>query len=280
MSGLSGKRKQHVMNAALLAVLMGAVSPALAEPIGLVLDASSMRFIYTQGSGGPGSIGRIDISQDTLSSIVVQELTLGADEAIGGGNDTVIDMARITQGGFGATFTADVFQLGSNSYSIVGTYTIQDANGTVVVEGDFNSDVSSLNNGSLFIGGNLTNADGILRPTGTSSWGFAGVAASTPNTINGVFGGADGIDGTVTLDRWREFSTLASLFDFQFVGDFPDLDAFFNSAIQASNIASLKIQAVVVPVPGATGLAALGMGLVAVIRRRLRSSHGTVPTPA
>ena len=281
MSALS--RKSILVLTAVLAVVLGVAPMAWAEPVGLIFDASAMRCIYTKGSGGPGSIGRIDIGlQDGLSSLVVQELALGSDQQIGGGDDTVIDMARITEGSFnfGATFSADVFQLGVNSYAIVGTYTIQDFNGAVVVEGDFNSDLASLNNDSLFLGGSLSNADGILRPTGTSSWSFSGMSSATPNTINGVFGGADGIDGTVTLNSGRELSTLASLFDFQFVGSFPDLDAFFASDVQASNVANLKVQVTVVPLPGATGLAAVGLGIVAAIRRRLRPSNKPIPTAA
>jgi hypothetical protein len=238
-----------------------------------------MRFIYTKGAGGPGSIGRIDIGQSSASTLIVQELAVGSDLQIGGGDDTVIDMARIVGGGFEATFSADVFQLGTNAYSIVGTYTVEDANGNVVVEGDFTSDLTNMDSGYLFLGGGFTNNDGVLRPGGTGGWSFDGVAASTPNTINGMFGGADGIDGTVTLDSGREFSTLASLFEFQFVGDFPDLDAFFNSAMQASNLADLKVQ-VVVPAPGAAGLAFFGFTLVAGIRRRFARATEAVPSPA
>ena len=273
------RAKQLVFWSAIIAAVLGPVSISLAEPTGLVIDASAMRFIYTKGTGGSGSFGHINIGQSGGSSLVVQELTLGSDGQFGGGNDTIIDMARVTQGGFNASFSADVFKLGSNSYSIVGTYTVEDANGNVVVEGDFNSDLTSLNNNYLYLGGSLTNADSILRPGGTNSWVFDGTASSTPNTINGLFGGADGIDGTVTLDRYREYATLANLFEFQFVGSFPDLDAFFNSAIQASNLADLRVQ-VVVPSPGATGLAIFGFAMVAAIRRRFGAPGEPVPAVA
>jgi len=244
-----------------------------AEPTGLVVDASSVQFVYTKSAGGPGSIGRIDITQNSLSSIIVQQLAVGSDGLIGGIDDTLVDIARIIDGGFGANFTADVFQLGTNSYSVVGLYTVEDASGNVVVEGDFNSDFVSINNGNLWLGGELSNADGVLRPGGSSSWVFEGDAPVTKDYINGLYGGADGTDGFITLSSGREFSTSAGLLEFQFIENLTDLDAFFSQAQQAGSLGDLKVQVTIVPAPGAVGLAMIGLGCVAVVRRRLARSE-------
>lgn len=256
----------------LLAIVLCTLVPAAAvwaEPTGLVIDASAVQFVYTKSAGGPGSIGRIDITQNSLSSLIVQQLAVGQDDLIGGVDDTLVDIARIIGGGFTANFTADVFQLGTNSYSVVGLYTVEDAGGGVVVEGDFNSDFVSINNGSLWLGGMLSNADGVLRPGGSSSWVFEGDAPVTKDYINGLYGGADGVDGFVTLSSGREFSTTAGLLEFQFIENLTDLDTFFNQAQQAGSLADLKVQVTIVPAPGAVGLAVIGLACVAVIRRRL-----------
>jgi hypothetical protein len=255
--------------AGMVGIAMCSLSAAIADP-GLTIDATAMRFIYTPGAGGPGSIGRIDITPNNASMLVVQELTLGTDNAFGGGDDTVVDLAKVGRPGFTAVFSADVYSLGTpNAYAVVGTYTVTDASHAVVVDGDFSSTSAAVAGNTLFMGGSFSNPDGILRPgSPLDSWNFTGDPARTPNIINGVFGGRDGIDGTVSLDRFRDASTMADLFEFQFVGGFPDLDAFFNSGIQASTQADVKVQ-VVVPVPSATLLGVLGLALVASLRRRL-----------
>ena len=224
--------------------------PAYAD-IGIMVDASTLRFIYTKGAGGPGSIGRISIVSTATSAVEVQQLELGTDRQFGGGDDTLIDLARERNGGFSAVFSADVFQLGTNDYSIVGSTVIRDVTGTTKVQGDFASEFVDVSNGTFSFGGALSNADGVLRPGSPNmGWTFVGNPALTPNTINGLLGGADGIDGTV-----------------QFIGNFPDLDAFFNSAVQASTTADIKV-ATVVPAPGAFALGAIGLCLVNRLRRR------------
>lgn len=244
----------------------------IADP-GLTIDASAMRFVYTPGAGGPGSIGRIDITPSSAAALVVQEVQLGSDNAFGGGDDTVVDLASAGADSFTATFSADVFSLGPpNSYAVVGTYAVTDSTAQTVVEGDFVSNFASIGGQSMFMGGTLTNADGILRPGSPSTgWVYTGSASQTMDFINGVFGGRDGIDGTVTLTQFRNATTLASLFNFQFVGAFPDLDAFFNSGIQACTVADVKVTVVAVPAPGAAFLGALGLMLVDRIRRRYLS---------
>lgn len=241
--------------------------PAYAD-IGIMVDASTLRFIYTKGAGGPGSIGRISIVSTATSAVEVQQLELGTDRQFGGGDDTLIDLARERNGGFSAVFSADVFQLGTNDYSIVGSTVIRDVTGTTKVQGDFASEFVDVSNGTFSFGGALSNADGVLRPGSPNmGWTFVGNPALTPNTINGLLGGADGIDGTVTQGWGRPVSTLANLFEFQFIGNFPDLDAFFNSAVQASTTADIKV-ATVVPAPGAFALGAIGLCLVNRLRRR------------
>ncbi|NLX12037.1 MAG: hypothetical protein GXY44_00075 [Phycisphaerales bacterium] len=268
-------RKPRFTQAFLIIVVLFALTrtaPVAHAEIGLNIDATALRFIYTPGAGGFGSIGRIDITRGSSSALTAQMLELGGD-GLGGGNDTLIDLAKVTSESFptfDAIFTADVFYLGQpNSYAIVGTYTVKDTTGTTVLEGDYTSDFVTLSSSTLYMGGNLANADGILRPgSPATGWAFVGDSDKTPDNINGVFGGQDGIDGTITMDRWRDVSTLANLFNFEFVGSFPDLDAFFNDAIQASVHADMKVS-VVVPAPSAVLLGWIGLALVGWIKRRL-----------
>ncbi len=267
---VQGKSNPYSFMAVILLTVITTAPTAYGE-IGLNLDASALRFIYTPGAGGFGSIGRIDITRNGTSTITVQQLDLAGD-GFGGGNDTIIDLAKVTPEStpsFDAIFTADVFYLGQpNTYAVVGSYTIKDTTGTTVVEGDFSSDYVTLLSNTLFMGGSLTNADGILRPgSPATGWTFVGDPAKTQDIINGVFGGQDGIDGTVTLDRFRDVSTLANLFNFEFVANFPDLDAFFNDAIQASVRADVKVS-VVVPAPGSAILGWIGLMLIGWIRKR------------
>lgn len=85
--------------------------------------------------------------------------------------------------------------------------------------------------------------------------------------INGQFGGDDGVDGTVTLADGRGSYRRGSLVDFQFVGKFSDLDAFFARARQGSTGADMKLT--VVPVPAAWLLVSLGLTGALALRRRL-----------
>lgn len=240
--------------------------------IGISLDGSALRFVYTPGAGGFGSIGRIDVTRNGSSIMTVQQLDLAGD-GFGGGNDTVIDLARVTSESsppFDLVFSADVFYLGqSNSYALIGTYIAKDTTGTTVVEGDFASSSVGLYGNTLFIEGALSNADGVLRPgSPATGWTFVGDASRTPEFTNGLYGGQDGIVGTVTLNNFRDVSTLANLFNFEFIANFPDLDAFFNDAIQASVRADMKVN-VVVPAPTAAFLGWIGLTMVGWIRKRL-----------
>jgi len=237
--------------------------------VGFFVDASTLEFSYVKGAGGQGSIGRITISDILSSNLTLQQLDLGADGEIGGNDDTLIDLAEIGDPSqFSVSFVGDVFKNGANDYTIIGTLGIGDINSPPeVILGDFTSASLQVGGGFFAFDGSLSNPNGLLQPDQSDSWLFTGLAGDTADIINGVFGGADNVDGTVTLANGRGSYRRGSLVDFQFVGKFADLDAFFDAARQGSTGADMKIT--VVPVPAAWLLASLGIAGAYAIRRRM-----------
>ncbi|MCG3130379.1 MAG: hypothetical protein FLDDKLPJ_01136 [Phycisphaerae bacterium] len=236
--------------------------------IGFFVDASTLQFTYTKGAGGPGSVGQITITNIVSSNLVLQKLDLGANGEIGGGDDTLVDLAEIGDSSqFSVSFVADVFKNGANDYSIVGSLGIGDVNSPPdVIVGNFLSNSLSLGGGFFSFEGGLSNSNGILQPDGSDTWVFTGLADDTPDFINGVFGGDDGVDGTVSLDSARGSYRSGNLLDFQFVGKSPNLDAFFNADRQGSNGADMKIT--IVPVPAGVALGMIGLSAAWALRRR------------
>ncbi|KAB2948630.1 MAG: hypothetical protein KJ057_03855 [Phycisphaerae bacterium] len=262
-----------MMRRGILALWAAAASLAFAGAaqagVGFFIDASTLQFTYTKGAGGPGSFGQIEIHDIVSSNLVVQHLNLGANGEVGGGDDTLLDLAEIGDSGqFSVSFVGDVFKHGANSYSIVGSVSIGDVNSPPdVIVGNFKSDSLTIGGGFFSFGGALGNPDGILQPSQGDSWVFTGLAADTNDIINGQFGGQDGVDGTVSIADGRGSYRSGNLLDFQFVGQFADLDAFFNANKQGSSGADMKLT--VVPVPGAVLLASLGLAGAWIARRRV-----------
>lgn len=251
----------------LTALVFMAFAPMAFAGIGFFFDASTLRFDYVKGAGGPGSVGKITVQDAISSAILVQHLELGNDGFLGTLDDVVLDIARISDNNFfKVLFTADVFKIGANSYSIQGSLGIGDMGSPpdVVVGGFTSTDIQI--NGSLFqFSGDLSNPAGLLQPGPGGQWIFEGDPAVTPDMINGKLFGEDGVDGTVTLPDGRDQFTNGNLVDFQLVGNFSDLDSFFNQN-QGSNGADMKIK--IVPVPAALLLGLIGLAGSAVIRRR------------
>ncbi|MCC7292715.1 MAG: hypothetical protein IT449_11710 [Phycisphaerales bacterium] len=260
-------RNKFVMAALVSAALLGSANRVQAG-IGFFIDASTLEFTYIKGAGGPGSYGQITVHDIVSSNLAVQHLNLGGDGQIGGGDDTLLDLAEIGDSGqFSVSFVGDVFKNGANDYSIVGSLSIGDVNSPPdVIVGNFGSDSLAIGGGFFSFGGDLSNPNGILQPSG-NSWVFTGLAGDTSDIINGQFGGLDGGDGTITLAEGRGGYRTGNVLDFQFVGKFADLDAFFDAARQGSSGADMKIT--VVPVPAAWLLGSLGLAAAGVIRRRM-----------
>lgn len=228
---------------------------ALANP-GISITASPMRFIYTKGAGGAGSVGRIDIASSAGANLMLQQIDFGTDGVLGGGNDSTVDLMTLGQGAFSASFTADVFKLSSGFYAAVGTYTIWDAGKKAVVEGDFTSQSIDMVNGSLSLSGALFNQNGILR---SGSDLYKGQSVTT--------GQGDG-SISAALAQLTGAPTLGNLLQLSLSGKLLTLDKLFGSSLQANTAASIQIASSappVVPAPQAAALAV--MGLVFVFRR-------------
>ena len=74
-------RKPRFTQAFLIIVVLFALTrtaPVAHAEIGLNIDATALRFIYTPGAGGFGSIGRIDITRGS-SSALTAPLCIGID---------------------------------------------------------------------------------------------------------------------------------------------------------------------------------------------------------
>lgn len=228
---------------------------ALANP-GISITASPMRFIYTKGAGGAGSIGRIDIASSAGANLMLQQIDFGADNVLGGGNDVTTDLVTLGQGQFSASFTADVFKLATGSYAAVGTYTIWDAGKKTVIEGDFTSQSINMLNGSLSLSGGLFNQNGVLR-SGSELY-------KAPNVTTG--NGDGGI--AAALAQLSGAPALGNLLQLNLSGKLLTLDKLFGSSLQANTAASIQIASSappVVPAPQAAALAV--MGLLFVLRR-------------
>jgi len=233
--------------------------------IGFIVEGTSLEFLYQKGGGGQGSFGQINVSTMISSSLLLQQFDLGQDSGFGGGDDTLIDLAKIGDSTmFDINFTGDVFKNGSNDFSVLGTLTIGDVNSPPnVVEGDFSSDFVSAHDGFFSLTGGIFNPDGLLQSEdGGQSWVFHGVGDDTPSNPN-----ADGVVGTVTLEKGRSSFQTGLFVAFQFVGDFGNgLDDFFNED-QSSKGAN--VQVVIVPAPPAMLLGLIGFAGAWMVRRRM-----------
>ncbi|MBI4580228.1 MAG: hypothetical protein HY718_11030 [Planctomycetes bacterium] len=221
--------------------------------LGLTIDADSLRFIYTRGAGGPGTIGRIDVSPTWATNLVVQQI-----DPIDG---SIVDLGSFGDAPFNASFTGEVFYLGSpNSYAVMGTYAITDLSRKVVLEGDFSSTSVRLNGDTLSIGGALFNQDGILQSGLTSGYASSGGAKGAGPSL-----------GT-SWDELLSSSLLDNALEVQMAEGYSGLDAFFGHNIRATTSGAIRTSIpanlAVVPAPGSVVLGLLGLSLVARFRRR------------
>lgn len=229
---------------------------ALANP-GISINASPMRFVYTRGAGGAGSVGRIDIASTANANLTLQQINFGSDNALGGGNDSSVDLGTLGEGQFKASFTGDVFKIG-DLYAVIGSYTIVDSSKKVVIEGDFTSQSVQLVDGSLSLTGGLFNQNGIFR-SGSSLYNY------TPAVTTG-----DGNGGLpAILAALSDAPSLGNLLELNLSGKLLTLDKLFGSSLQVNTAASIKLAPLssppIVPAPQAAALAV--MGLVFVFRR-------------
>jgi hypothetical protein len=218
------------------------------------IDASSLSFIYTPRAGGAGSIGRLDVRPSSKVTLSLQQISLGADNVLGGGDDTVTTLG--TLGDYRASFTADVFYLGAaNSYAVIGTYTITDSNRQVVLEGDFTSD-------SLSLGGKLLTIDGSLASLAAGGENFA-------NTLGASTRGATTASkANVAMASLASSPSLFNLFQFQVAGSNADLDSLFSGKTGGTGSSFTVARSIpIVPVPGAALLGAIGLMVVSRFRK-------------
>lgn len=271
-----GKMMIHSKVLATVAVLglVCLAAPARAD-IGMSIDTAMMEFDYFQVQGGQGVVGMFEVRLTNNSTINAQKLDLGGDNDFGGGDDTVLDIAKINgyaDPDFTRVLSGQVIKLGANDYILQGVYELYDYDADLALQGDFVSSFVALSGSALYMGGSVTNPDGVLRPgSPNTSWEFNGNPVNTPDMINGGFGGHDGIDGRITVPDGRSSYSLANLLEFQFVGEHRDLDALFGLESFSSTIANanLSIKPVPIPEPGGVVLGLIGLGAIARLRRRL-----------
>ncbi len=260
-------RNLKYMAAAAVVALAGFVSaPALATETGFFFDLALLDFHYDAGVG-PG-VGRITL-ENTLGSIDVVKTDLGADGHFGGGDDVDLDFATADfTSGWDVMATFDVFQLGVDTYRLVGTIQVMDVTSTTVLDAGVFSTVLTNDNlvpdtsgTSLTFRAALGNPGGILRPDSSDSWVFTGSGGLD-------LADGDGSSTTVSLDAGRSIFNHGLLDQLTVkVGSFTSLDAFFASDRDVSLGTDVKLTIVPSPTAGLLGL--IGLGAVLGARRRL-----------
>jgi len=253
-------------------LLACAASGTVRADQGLVLDLSTLLFNYqaTNPHAQPGEvIGTLSINDRPFSNLTLQQLDLGPDGKIGGGDDIVLDLAGIGLGeSFDALFAGDVIkQAGNNNYLISGRFAATDTVTSIAepsLLGDFeSSDIAIFEGVFLYIGpwSPADDNDSILLPSGVPSWEFHGILGDTPATPN-----KDGIRGQVSLPSGRSAFKDGRLAEFHIETGIPNLDTFF--AVDRRNLAS-DVKATVVPEP--TTFLLLLAGMLAVLARCMYS---------
>ncbi len=264
------KGNHSIILAAVFCVLL--VSSVRAD-LGLTFDFNLLNFEYTTAGGAPGKVGDLVIERGFSSFVEAAQATPGLDGEFFTSDEVLFDSARINAGGnFDVVLSAEVFKLGTNDYSIAGTWTLWDASGTpgdfstAVAHGDIQSTDMSLGAFTFEFNASLYNAGGILLGAG-DDWSFTGVAADTDDgPYQGQLFGLDNVDGTLGVTSGRSSYTNGGVFDFNvdFGGGLTDLDAFFAAGHTYTNS---NMQVHVVPAPAAIGLALLGLSGVMARRR-------------
>lgn len=262
---------RRYLPAALVAVCWCAAGGSAYAGEGFLMDLSALLFNYeaTNPNAKPGeTIGEITIVERPFSTAGMQKFDLGADGRFGGGDDVLLDLARIGLGdSFDTLFTADVIKgQGNNNYSITGrlatTDTVSDLDDPSLV-GDFlSTDIALFEGGFVVVGAwsTIQGRDAILQPGGAESWVFKGISEDTPAEPDG-----DSERGQVSLQTGRSSFDNGRLAEFQVEFGIKDLDTFFGSDRQ--NLQA-GVTATVVPEPATWILLLLG---AAAMRRSKRS---------
>ncbi len=258
------------LRAAALLCLLVATGAAYADD-GFFVDLSTLLFNYeaTNPNALPGEvIGELTISEQDISTVSLQKVDLGPDGKIGGGDDVLLDLARIGLGeSFDTWFGAEVIkEQGNNNYTIAGvlkaTDTVTSLDDPSLI-GDFVSTEIFIFEGGFLFAGPWSPADGrdaILQPGGVETWEFRGISGDTPPSPDG-----DGVRGQVSLLDGRSAFDDGKAAEFHIVTGIRDLDTFFQSDRRSL---TSDIKATVVPEPGT--LALLLVGALALRRSKRR----------